>query len=224
MADKTFRTFDDVTPDDLIGGGARLNQQRVPPDLGEIPGLVNPADEEQVDAFRRECSGRRLIVEVGPGKGAFLVGLAGRDGAGLYVGFESRLTFCRNTLSRANKAGRTNVRVVWGDARVTIPLLVEPGTACEAYLLFPDPWWKKKHSRRRHGPVMARVLADALGAGCPMVLKSDVGPYLDILKEVFLGVGAFEPGELPGDLPLTNREVKIIENREKVFAAAVTKK
>jgi len=224
MADKTFRTFDDVTPDDLIGGGGRLSNQRVPPDLGEIPGLVNPADDAHVDGFRREVAGRPLIVEVGPGKGAFLVGLADRRKEALCVGFESRLTFCRNTLSRARKAERSNVRVVWGDARVTIPLLVEPGTAHEAYLLFPDPWWKKKHSRRRHGPLMAGVLVNALAPGGLMVLKSDVARYLEILKDVFIETGAFEPCDLPGGLPLTNREVKIIENNENVFAAAVTKK
>ncbi|NOZ02261.1 MAG: hypothetical protein GXP54_10285 [Deltaproteobacteria bacterium] len=224
MTDKTFRTFDDVEPDDLIGGSARMARQKVPSDLGSVPGLVNPAEPAHVDAFRAEIQGRDLVLEVGPGKGAFLVAKALADKDSFCVGFESRLAFCLTTLTRAGRAGCGNLRVVWGDARAAVPLLIEPESAGQAYLLFPDPWWKKKHARRRHGPVMARALGRALAPGGLMVLKSDVGEYLDGLRDVFIDTGLFVPGRVPDGLPLTNREVGITRNMEKVFAAALTKK
>lgn len=224
MADKTFKNFDDVNPDSLIGGSGRLAKQKVPSALGVIDGLVNPGDASHVGAFRSEVADRRLVLEVGPGKGSFLVALATRHEDALCVGFESRLAFCRRTLARAQKAGQPNVRVVWGDARLTVPLLIETSSVQEAYLLFPDPWWKKKHSNRRHGSHMAGILADALVSGGRLVLKSDVEEYLDGLVSVFLETGRFIQRSLPDGLPLTNREARIIEKMQKVFAAGLSKK
>ena len=107
---------------------------------------------------------------------------------------------------------------------MTVPLLVPPGAAVEAHLLFPDPWWKRRHARRRHGPVMAGVLATALAPGGLVVLKSDVGEYLDIIVESFESNPAFGPADLPPDLPLTDRETRIVRRGEKVFAAAFVRR
>jgi len=224
VSSKTYRRFDDVVPDSVIGGDQRHVRAELPSDIVELPGLVGPADPGTIKSFQESIRDRPLVIEVGPGKGAFLTALATLRPDFEFVGFESRLAYCLKTLDRAKKAGVGNVWAVWGDARVTIPMLLNDGRADEAYLLFPDPWWKKRHSRRRHGPEMARVLTATLVKGGLLVVKSDVEGYLDDIVEACKGTGLLEDRPLPTGLPLTNREMRIHENMQKVFAAAMTRR
>ncbi len=224
MAEKVFQTFENVGTDALIGGSHRLARQRVPEDLRGLAGLVNPGDPEDVRRFREEAAGKHLLIEIGPGKGAFLCTMASRHPDWLAVGFEVRLAFCARTLRRAQRAGLLNVRVAWGDVRATLPLMVRPETVREAYLLYPDPWWKRSQAARRHGPALARLVAQALAPGGLLVLKSDVPAYLEELRGNFLQTGLFDPSSVPADLPPTDRERKLALQGGKAFAAALRKR
>lgn len=209
MVERVFRTWDEVGADALIGGSHRLARQRIPKVFQGIPGLVNPGDPEHVRGFREEAAGRDLVIEVGPGKGAFLCAMAARHPGTTLVGFEVRLAFAVRTLRRALRAGLGNVRVAWGDARATLPLLLDPGSVREAYLLYPDPWWKRSQAARRHGSLLGGILARVLAPGGLLVLKSDVEGYLSELIAIFLETGPFEPHPVPPDLPPTDREEKL---------------
>lgn len=224
MGDKVFRTWEDVETDALIGGAQRLARQQVPPVFQGLSGLVNPADQDHVCRFREETAGRDLVIEVGPGKGAFLCAMAARHPGTLMVGFEVRLAFAARALRRAREAGLDNVRVAWGDARVTLPLLLDACSVREAYLLYPDPWWKRRQAARRHGPVLAGLLDQVLIPGGLLVLKSDVGGYLDQLRGVFTATGHFDSWPVPPGLPPTDRERKLAANGGKGFAAALIKR
>ncbi len=224
MVEKVFRTWNDVGADALIGGSHRLARQRVPKVFQGTPGLVNPGEPDQVQRFREEATGRDLVIEVGPGKGAFLCAIAARHPEMTMVGFEVRLAFAVRTLRRALRAGLRNVRVAWGDARATLPLLLDPGTVREAYVLYPDPWWKRSQAARRHGPILAGHLARVLAPGGLLVLKSDVAGYLAELQAIFTKTGCFDPHLVPADLPLTDREEKLAIQGGKGFAAALIRR
>lgn len=224
MVEKVFRTWDDVGADALIGGSHRLGRQRIPEVFQGISGLVNPGDPEHVRRFREEAAGRDLVIEVGPGKGAFLCAMAARRPTTTMVGLEVRLAFAVRTLRRAERAGLDNVRVAWGDARATLPLLLDPCSVREAYVLYPDPWWKRRQAARRHGPVLAGLLARVLTPGGPLVLQSDVEEYLSELLAIFREAGVFEPHPVPPDLPPTDREEKLAREGGKGFAAALIKR
>ncbi len=224
MVEKVFRTWNEVGADALIGGSRRLARQRVPEEFQDLPGLVNPGDPEHVRRFREAAADRDLVIEVGPGKGAFLCAMAARHPGTTMVGFEVRLAFAVRTLRRAVRAGLGNVRVVWGDARATLPLLVDPGTVREAYVLYPDPWWKRSQAARRHGSLLAWVLARVLAPGGLLVLKSDVPGYLAELQTTFLSTGCFDLHLVPPDLPPTDREAKLGMEGGKGFAVALIKR
>ncbi len=224
MGEKVFRTWEDVETDALIGGTQRLARQKVPPVFQGLSGLVNPADPVQVRQFREEAAGRDLVIEIGPGKGAFLCAMAARHPGTLMVGFEVRLAFAARTLRRARGAGVGNVRVVWGDAKATLPLLLEVCSVREAYLLYPDPWWKRRQAARRHGPVLAGLVSQVLAPGGLLVLKSDVEEYLDQLRGVFTATGRFDACPVPPGLPLTDRERKLAAMGGKGFAAALVQR
>jgi tRNA (guanine-N7-)-methyltransferase len=223
MARKVFERFADAEDGGgaVIGGLARHRSDFFPSDVERPDRLVVTGIPETVDAFRAASAGRPLVVEVGPGRGLFASALAaGRPGA-VVLAAETRLGSCLRTLSRAERAGASNLWVAWGDGRATLPLLVPPGTASEAYLLFPDPWWKRSHARRRHGPAMAAVLATALAPGGLLVVKSDVPAYLESIVETFNESGMFSPADAPADLPMTDREVRLTQTGTKTVAAAL---
>ena len=226
VADKVFKAFDDSESggEAIIGGTGRVEGDFLPQALGGVANLVVPSHPASVDAFRAAAANRPLAIEVGPGKGRFLNALAALHPEMTCLGIDTRLGFCLTTLRRAARAGRTNLFAGWGDARAVLPLLVRPGEASEAYLLFPDPWWKRRHAGRRHGPAMAAAIATALAPGGRLVLKSDVAEYLDAIVAAFTSTGAYDPATMPSDLPLTDREARLTQSGVRVFSAALSRR
>jgi tRNA (guanine-N7-)-methyltransferase len=224
MVEKVFRRFDDTGDEKVIGGLGRHRQSYLPPGLEGRPRLVVPSIPATVEAFHGAAAGRPVVLEVGPGKGRFLNGMAVARPGAVCLGVEIRLSFALSVLARADKAGHPDVWAAWGDARFVVPALLAPGTVSEAFLLFPDPWWKRRHAARRHGPAMAGVIADALVPGGRLVLKSDVPEYLATLVESFRSTGRYDDAPVPDDLPLTDRERRLRETGTNVFAAALTRR
>ncbi len=221
---KDFREFDgDDVAESIIGGRVRATMP-LPSRIQPHPRLVVPGDPGTVDAARAGLDGHPLILEVGSGLGRFINGLAAQRPDARLLGCETRLGFCVKALRRADREGHSHLFMAWGDARLTIPLVVPPGTADEAYLLYPDPWWKRKHARRRHGSLMATVLADALRPGGLMVLKSDVEPYLAQMLESFLQTGRYDAGNAPPELPNTDRELRLLRSGTNTFTAALIRR
>jgi tRNA (guanine-N7-)-methyltransferase len=221
MVDKVFHRFEsDGAKEAVIGGLVRHARSALPDGLEGTPTLVVPGDPATVAAFRAAAAGRPLVIEVGTGKGRFIVELASARPDTIFLGLETRLGFNLEVQRRAGKRGLANVWSTWGDARVTMPLLVDPGQASEGYLLFPDPWWKHKHARRRHGAAMIGAFATALAPGGRMVVKSDIEEYRDVLAATFAADPRFAPAPMPADLPLTDRERRIVRDGTNVFAAA----
>jgi len=229
MAEKLFRVFDpdDLGPETIIGGEGRLNLDAIPEFFNKFEHLILPPRPQTVEDFKRQASGRPLMIEVGAGKGRLITALAAANPDKICLGFETGLSLCGHALARAGKRAVNNVYMAWGDARRTIPLLVEPGTARWACLMFPDPWWKKKHANRRHGPLMGGIIADALAPGAQLVLKSDIEPYLVEIVAAFMSTGRYERlSEIPQsvlDMPHTDREVRLRAAGTPVFTAVLVR-
>ncbi len=221
---KDFRKYRGGDTGEVIIGGHVRATLALPSRIERHPRLVIPGEPATIEAARASLAEGPLILEVGSGFGRFLNGLAVLRPDARLLGCETRLGFCIKGLRKADRHGATNLWMAWGDARVTIPAIVPPGTAAEAYLLYPDPWWKRKHARRRHGPVMATVLADALAPGGLLVLKSDVEPYLAAMVESFAETGRYDAGTPPSELPLTDRELRLHRTGTKAFTAALIRR
>jgi len=106
-----------------------------------------------------------------------------------------------------------------GDVRLQLPPLVEAGPVMdEIYILFPDPWWKKKHWKRRlFQPGFLEFLATALKPGGQLILKTDVAPYREEVERLGSECDLFErwPAEKEkaflDDLPPSRREEELKE-------------
>lgn len=153
-----------------------------------------------------------LHLEIGYNRGKFLVALARQLPGANVVGIEIRRRYCwrlANMLGPDPQAPR-NLRFIWADARATSRVLFGAASLTGVYINFPDPWWKKRHAKRRLVNVgFARELADMLVPGGRIWVKSDVPAIADEFAEAFAAVADLSSPEAfaGGTLPPTHREL-----------------
>ena len=163
---------------------------------------------------------RPVELEVGPGKGLFLANAARVRPDHGFVGVEVAHKYARLAAERLTKAGVTNARMVAGDARRFLREFVPAGSLEAVHIYFPDPWWKKRHRKRRvfcEGFVVD--VARALRPGGDFPIATDVEEYYGVMTELMVSHPEFE--RLPDPEPtapehdyLTNFERKYrIEGR-----------
>lgn len=134
---------------------------------------------------------RALVGEFGLGDGEWLCTTAARHPDTIFVGVEATAHYFEICCQRAAEMNLANVFVALGDARMAmLPEFLPPATAREMHFLFPDPWPKKRHHRRRmlaapNVPFIAAALAD----GGFVRLRSDVPDYIEMALENLPAVG-----------------------------------
>ncbi len=88
-------------------------------------------------------------IEVGCGTGTFLLEAAARDPTTNWFGIEQSHSRARYVQALITRRDVSNVRVLCADAACVLTALV-PANSVQAYhVYFPDPWWKRRHHRRR---------------------------------------------------------------------------
>ena len=90
-----------------------------------------------------------LKVELGFGKGRFLVGSAAADASRPFLGVEMVSKYFRLAVRRAASRRLSNVVLLRGEALYLIATLLPAGMARTVHVYFPDPWPKSRHHRRR---------------------------------------------------------------------------
>lgn len=145
--------------------------------LSGIDAVENPR-REAIDASAIFGDGRPLWLEVGFGGGEHLVHQArNRPDAGL-IGCEPYINGVAMALGRIRAAGVENIRIHPGDVRDLFDVLPD---ACldRAFLLYPDPWPKARHHRRRFvTPEHLDPLARVLRPGAEFRVATDIPDYV----------------------------------------------
>lgn len=90
-----------------------------------------------------------LEVEIGFGKGQFLRRLAAARPDTNFVGLEIRQFLVDGLMEDARADGLGNVHGVYCNANTALTALFVPGEVRRFYVNFPDPWFKKRHVKRR---------------------------------------------------------------------------
>ncbi len=88
-------------------------------------------------------------VELGFGKGRFLVASAAADASRPFLGVEMVSKYFRLAARRAAWRRLSNVVLLRGEALYLIATLLPAGMARTVHVYFPDPWPKSRHQRRR---------------------------------------------------------------------------
>jgi tRNA (guanine-N7-)-methyltransferase len=176
--------------------------------------------ETSVDALDwRRVFGRdgRVEVEIGIGKGRFLLAVAQARPDVLHLGVEWSNEYLRIAETRAERSGLDNVRFVRGDANDLVRRAIPPASVSAYYVFYPDPWPKKRHHKRRFlQRANADAMAETLVAGGWLHAATDHDEYWAVIEPLLDGHPAYtrhpEFGgtdfPLPVDSPLTNFEAK----------------
>jgi len=160
-----------------------------------------------------------LALEIGPGRGAFALDHAAQHPEIDLVAIESRRSDCELIRARAAKRGLRNLLVLQGDARLLVPRLFAPGSLRAVHIQFPDPWWKKRHHKRRMIDAEFAALLYRVLAPCAIVdFRTDVPAYAREGEQTFVEAG-FE--KLPDEPPeiLSTRERRYAVTGQPVFRA-----
>lgn len=133
-----------------------------------------------------------LWLEIGFGGGEHVTAQAARHPEVGYLASEVFVEGLAKCLSDIEERGLSNVRLWDEDARALIDLLPD---ACldRVFILFPDPWPKKKHHKRRIiQSDFLEALARVMKPGAHLRFATDVRSYADEALERFLAHGAFD--------------------------------
>ncbi len=159
----------------------------------------------------------RVEVEIGVGKGRFLLAVAAARPDVLHLGVEWSNEYLRLVEHRAERDKLENLRFVREDAGEIVRRAIPDRSVAAYYVFYPDPWPKTRHHKRRffqaaHVEALARTL---LPKGW-LHVASDHDDYWSVIEPLLDGHAAFvrqpEFGgpafPLPTDAPLTNFEAK----------------
>jgi len=90
-----------------------------------------------------------LEIEVGSGKGLFLHSAASMNPDHDFLGIEIATKYARFAAARVAGSGLKNAVMVHGDAQPIFADLLPDNSIAAVHVYFPDPWWKKRHEKRK---------------------------------------------------------------------------
>ena len=155
-----------------------------------MPRFGTPAEPKQldlVDLFNRNA---KCWIEIGFGNGDNLLALATQHCDTDFLGIEVHRPGVGRVLNILGKEALTNIRVACEDAFDLLRDRISSASIDRVILLFPDPWPKKKHHKRRIvQPDFVTHVANVLAPGGIFQLATDWTPYAEHMLEV---IGANE--------------------------------
>ncbi len=162
-----------------MGRDKRLPLEELGPYLLEVAEPAAPLDGRAVFG-----NGNPVEVEVGFGKGLFLVTAAQACPDVNFLGVEVVRKYQLFAATRLAKRGLRNVRLALGDARLFLRDLVADASVRAVHVYFPDPWWKKRHHKRRVvTPEFASQCERTLCPGGKLRVVTDVQEYYQVIVE-----------------------------------------
>lgn len=145
---------------------------------------------------------RPLEVDIGSGKGRFLVARSGRFPETNFLGIERQRIRIDSSGRRCERAGRENVRMFRMEGYYAISQMMPAAYVANYYFFFPDPWPKARHhDQRLFNPAFMDALHRTLEAGGCLHVATDHLPYFEEILELlqkdarFVETEAFEPDD-----------------------------
>lgn len=123
---------------------------------------------------------RQLEIDLGCGAGSFLAGLAGHHPERDFLGVERLLGRARKAYRKACRGDLENLKVLRLEISYALEWLLPDACASRIHLLFPDPWPKKRHHKRRLVTAeFCAALGRVLEPGGEFLLKTDDVEYFE---------------------------------------------
>ena len=176
-----------VSPEEITGSGWRALFARA-----RVRARDRSADGARLDGALEiaadDTSARRRVLELGFGRGEFLLTLAASEPGSDFVGVE----ICwKRGLKMARKVARarlSNVLLVVGRGEEALRDAFAPRSLAEIWVNFSDPWPKARHAERRLiSPSFVAFAARALAPGGTLFVATDDVPYAHQIDESLAG-------------------------------------
>jgi tRNA (guanine-N7-)-methyltransferase len=204
-------------------------------ELREYPDVVLRPEDSGGRLDFTQIFGRAgpVHIEVGSGKGAFLVHEARAQPQANFLGIEWARKYYRFAVDRIGRWGLTNVRLVRADAPVFLRDFVPAESVDCFHIYFPDPWPKKRHHRRRFLQASnVETLIRCLKPGGEIRLATDHADYYEQMRQVTSAYAnqleeiEFQrpAGAREGELTGTNYERKYVKENRPIYTLAFRKR
>jgi len=126
-----------------------------------------------------------LVVEIGFGRGEFLMELAGQSPETPHLGIEYSAKRALKLARRLARSELQNVRLVQARAEEVISNALPSESVASFWINFPDPWPKKRHFKRRLiQPEFVVLLARRLVPGGMLEIATDHSAYAEWIDEI----------------------------------------
>jgi tRNA (guanine-N7-)-methyltransferase len=125
-------------------------------------------------------SGGPIVLEIGCGHGHFLAAYASAHPNEICIGVDIELARIHRAEKKKERAESANLHFLRADARDFLATMPPGACISSAYILFPDPWPKRRHHKNRLlEPSFLHALAQRAGQGMRLYFRTDFEPYFD---------------------------------------------
>lgn len=162
---------------------------------------------------------RPLLLDVGCARGRFLLRMAEVEPGWNYLGVEIREPLVEEANRLAAEAGLTNLHYSFCNAMLWLERLLEglPAGILQAVTIqFPDPWFKKKHAKRRMvNEEMVETIARHLAPGGKVFVQTDIEFLADEMFGLFRNDDRFSESQITANpFPVKTEREKAVEVKE----------
>ena len=174
-----------LSPMDFLGeSGSEVDASEFNP--GDCLRSVEAPTRGLEHLFRKTlASPRRVVLEIGFGRGEFLLDLAQNDPEAAFLGVEVSFKRVLKLARKLARAELTNVRILEARAENVVRDLIPPHSVDEVWINFSDPWPKARHEGRRLiQPLFIAELSGCLKAGALLHVATDDVPYAEQIDQI----------------------------------------
>ncbi len=173
----------------------------------------------RLDVAERFGNRQRVVLEIGSGKGRFLISGATEQPEANFIGIEKSLHYHRVIRDRVVKRGLTNIRLINHDAFLVLRDMLADASIDEIHIYFPDPWPRKREQKRRI------IRAEVLGEMRRVLVPGGSGIYVTDHRDYYEAAAPIieqffrSERRVPyaGDPPRTNYEAKFRQEGREIF-------
>lgn len=162
---------------------------------------------------------RPLLLDIGCARGRFLLRMAEAEPKWNYLGVEIREPLVNEANRLAAEAGFANVHYAFCNAMLWLDRLLEgipDGVLQNVTIQFPDPWFKKKHAKRRMvNEEMVETIARHLAPGGRVFVQTDIEFLADEMFTIFRNDDRFVETQTEANpFPVKTEREKAVEDKD----------
>ncbi|OQA58155.1 MAG: tRNA (guanine-N(7)-)-methyltransferase [Candidatus Omnitrophica bacterium ADurb.Bin277] len=171
-------------------------------------------------------------IEIGCGKGKFLVERAREYPNINFIGIDYVGKFMRRSEAKVEKCELLNIRFLKVEARKFMEEAIAPGSISVVHVYFPDPWPKRRHHRRRTlTEDFFRLIHSRLGTGGLLEIATDDADYFTVIKkgmaataELWDNIRETQNERILGGMMKTHYELKFEAEGRTLYYAELVKR